>query len=376
MTYHFEYISETLKKIIEPATCKTHFFESELQVREFDNAFIAPYVSWDLSIGSVLDSRGNAVKDSECLEWKENGAYYDIHQSQKVRKKAIFIGFLLTVFGHSFTDNLRKLWFTKTNRFNEIVNEGAEVVYTTSWNLPLPETAKEIIKLTGFDISIAKHITDLSQYEVVYIPDNCYKSSPYGRLYSREYSLLINMIKESLQESQQVSPDKIYFTRSKFSGKKEYGEKAIERVFAQMGYTIIAPESYPIWQQIHFVNNCICFATTEGSIAHLSLFCKPGTEIVLLNKANYLNFHQVMINEFANLNVTYIEAHHSSKVDPEHPWWGPFYLCITKYLERYIGHPIIHVPYWIRFSYWRYTRNILYRCYNRGRKILNRVFMK
>ena len=117
------------------------------------------------------------------------------------------------------------------------------------------------------------------------------------------------------------------------------------------------------------LNQCKSFAATEGSVAHLSLFCPPKTNVVIINKAVYLNFHQVMINEYADLNVTYIEAHHSIKAHHEHPWWGPFYLCITRNLENYVGHPIPHLPHWLLPSYWEYSRNILYRCYNRVRKL-------
>ena len=144
-------------------------------------------------------------------------------------------------------------------------------------------------------------------------------------------------------------------------------------MFRRLGYEIIAPEDYSVIEQIQMVRNCDHFAATEGSVSHLSLFCRPHTDVVILCKANYLNFHQVMINEFADLDTTYVEAHHSSKVNAEYPWWGPFYLCVNRYLERFAKHPIFHLPYWARFSYWEYTRNILFRCIHRARKLLKRI---
>ena len=382
MTYNFSYISNELRDLIESATEQSHRFEDLLSFRQFDNAYIAPYIHWDQSIGCALDNTGTAILDSICKEWNECGDYYNIQQSQKEDNQVIFLGFFLNIFGHSYTDNLRKLWFIETEQFKSLIAFGAEVVYTTNRNEPLNNSVKELLRFAGYDISQARHITELTQFNKVFIPDNCLRATSYGRIYSKEYKNLIDRIKQSQIAKKQSNcsfPAKIYFTRSKYiadKNNKETGEQSIERVFKKNGFTIISPEDYTFSEQIQMVQNCHSFAATEGSVAHLCVFCNPHTDVVIINKANYLNFHQVMINEFANLNVTYIEAHHSSKVDPEHPWWGPFYLCITKYLERYIGHPIIHVPYWIRFSYWRYTRNILYRCYNRGRKILNRVFMK
>ena len=372
-SYNFSFISEYLKSIIEPATQVCHQFYDSLGLRSYTNAFIAPYYHWDQSIGCVIKGDGSIIHDSECLEWKENAAHYDLTNAKHRHKKAIFLGFLLTVFGHSFTDNLRKLWFLKTTICKQLLKDGAELVYTTSWNDPLPQHCREIIRLAGIDFSQAQHVTDLTQFDEVIVPDNCFRASSNGRLYCQAYTELIDCIKTNIPSSYKKPEDKIYFTRSSFSASSmnETGEKDIERVFKKMGYSIIIPERLSIIKQIQLVMNCRYLATTEGSVAHLSIFCKPGTNLIIINKANYLNFHQVMINEFAKLNVTYIEAHHSSKTDTIHPWWGPFYLCVTPFLEKFVQSPIPHLPYWLKFSYWEYSHGFfLRRCYNR----LLRVF--
>lgn len=368
--YDFGYISPKLRDIIEPATFQTHRFEKKLGYGFYKDAYVAPYYDWDESVGCVIDENGKVVKDSECIEWKENECCYQLEKTVCEHKKVIFLGFILTVFGHSFTDNLRKLWFLKTSECKSLMSEGVELVYTTNWNQPLPDIVIEMLGLAGCDISQASHITRLTRFDGVYIPDNSFVASKYGRLYCDEYDESIKQIKSNIP-SGKIGEEKIYFSRSKFSKgkKKEYGEKSIERLFKKMGYAIIIPEDFSIIEQIQMVQQCKSFATTEGSVAHLSLFCKPKTESVIVNKANYLNFHQVMINEYADLNVTYIEAHHSVKADKEHPWWGPFYLCVNRYLEHYVGHPIFHLPYWLRPSYWEYSCNIVYRCFNRVRKM-------
>lgn len=370
MICFFDYISPELRDIIEPATLQSHRFEKKLGFRIFRNAYVAPYYNWDKSIGCVIDENGKVVKDSECLEWKENECYYQLEKSVCEHKTVVFLGFILTGFGHSYTDDLRKLWFLETDECKTLLSKGADLVYTTSWNQPLPKHVVDMLGLAGYDITHACHIKDLTQFDEVYIPDNSFIASDYGRLYCDKYVEAINRIKNSVPNGKSWG-EKIYFSRAKFSKgkKKEFGEKSIERVFKKLGYTIVIPEDFSIIEQIQMLNQCKSFAATEGSVAHLSLFCPPKTDIVIINKAVYLNFHQVMINEYADLNVTYIEAHHSIKAHREHPWWGPFYLCINRNLERYVGHPILHIPYWLLPSYWEYSRNILYRCYNRIRKV-------
>ena len=374
MNYDFDFISQQLRAIIEPATHHTHKLEKKLDCRVYKNAYVAPYFDWDLSIGCVINENGKVVKDSECLEWKENERYYQLGKSVCKHKKVVFLGFILTGFGHSYIDDLRKLWFLETNECKTLLSEGAGLVYTTSWNRPLPKQVIEMLGLAGYDIARADHIKVLTRFDEVYIPDNSVIASDYGRLYCNEYIEAIDRIKKSIPNGN-VWGKKIYFSRTKFSKgrNKEYGENAIERVFNKMGYSIFIPEDYSIVEQIQMLKQCKSFAATEGSVAHLSLFCPPKTDVVIINKAVYLNSHQVMINEFADLNVTYIEAHHSIKALPEHPWWGPFYLCINRNLEKYAGRLLPHLPYWLLPSYWEYTRNILYRCYNRARKFFNRV---
>ena len=370
MVYNFDYISPKLKRILEPATLQPHYFQKKLGYRVYKNAYVAPYLHWVKSVGCVIDERGSVVKDSECIEWKENDRYYQLEKSVVEHKKVVFIGFLLSIFGHSYTDNLRKLWFLETNECRTLLSEGASLVYITNGNRPLPEPVIEMLGLAGFDITQACHIKKLTQFDEVYIPDNSIIASDYGRLYCDEYIEAIARIKNSVPIGK-VWGDKIYFSREKYtkSKKKEYGEKDIVRVFRKLGYAIVNPEEFSVVEQIQMLMQCKSFAATEGSVAHLSLFCPPKTKVVIINKAAYLNFHQVMINEFADLDVTYIEAHHSIKAHPECPWWGPFYLCINRNLERYVGHPIPHLPYWALPSYWEFSRNILYKCYNRMRKL-------
>ena len=371
MTYDFQYISEDLKRMIEPATRLSHFFEAQLGTRVFEDAWVAPYLHWDNSIGGVIGRDGAAVKDSECLEWKEDSAYYDTTDSLREHKRVIFLGFLLVGFGHAYTDDLRKLWFLKTDECKALVQEGYELVYTTSWNRPIPPAVWEVFQLAGLDLGGARHITRLTRFDTVVVPDNCFKAADTGRIYCKEFADLIGCINAAVPDRDMGVP-RVYFSRSHYMAgqSKERGEKDIERVFQKLGYQIVFPEEHSVSEQIQLVRNCDHFAATEGSIAHLSLFCRPDTDVVIINKANYLNFHQITINELAGLNVTYIEAHHSLRANPDHPWWGPFYLCVTRYLERFVQQPIPRLPYWIRFSYWAYSRNILFKVYNRSRKIL------
>ena len=135
---------------------------------------------------------------------------------------------------------------------------------------------------------------------------------------------------------------------------RDLGEKVLDKVFKRLGYQIIAPEKFTVNEQIWLLMNCKEVATTEGSIAHTAVFCNQGTNIVLIKKCNWVSMHQLVMNEVAKLNVTYIDAHHSCFCDKTEPWHGPFFMCITKELQNYVGHRIRHIPYFLSHSFFIY----------------------
>lgn len=158
------------------------------------------------------------------------------------------------------------------------------------------------------------------------------------------------------------------------SGFREFWEKSIERVFKKLGYRIIYPESLSVDDQITLLNNCKYFAATEGSISHSSIFCKPRTSVVIIRKSHLVYSYQLSINEMADLNVTYIDAHRSANLNKAVPYYGPFYLCINRNLERYVGHKILHLPYWLDPMWYVYiNHHRLQNWYNKIKSILKRL---
>lgn len=354
MKYNFDYVSPELRSLIEPATRESHYFQSELSFKEYDDSYIAPFYSWGESVGCALDSHGNDIDNclSECLT---NGRCYDIRKAETEHKTVIFLGYLISVYGHAYIDNLRSLWFLDTDDCKRLLEKGAELVYVAENNKPFTDPYVKIFQMAGFDIRKARLVDHLIKFDKVIIPDSSIISSEFGRLYCDAYSKTLDRVKSYISGIDGYPVyEKIYFTRSKFAMNRESGEESIEKYFSHAGYKVISPEQYPLDAQLQMVSSCSCFAATEGSIAHISLFCKPGTKVTIINKANYLNIHQVMINEMADLDVTYIQAHLSSMTNKECRWLGPFYLYPTRYLKKYFGFTLPCLPYWLKTDYMRY----------------------
>lgn len=354
MKYNFDYVSPELRAMIEPAAKESHCFQRELSYTEYTDSYIAPFVKWGDSVGCALDSHGNDI-DNQLSDCETDGSFFDLRTAETEHKTVIYLGYLIGIYGHAFTDNLRTLWFLDTDACRNLVENGAELVYNTDFNKPFSDTFVKIFQMAGFDIHKARLIDRLIKFDKVIIPDSSIITSEYGRLYCKAFSTILDRVRANFP-TKDGSPvyEKIYFTRSKFPHKKESGEEKIEDYFRRAGYTIISPEQYPLESQLQMVCNCSSFATTEGSIAHISLLCRPGTKVVIINKANYLNIHQVMINELADLDITYIQAHHSTLTHPVYQWLGPFFLYPTHYLRKFFGYKTPGLPFWLSKGYWSY----------------------
>lgn len=213
------------------------------------------------------------------------------------------------------------------------------MIYLTIDNLPQPNYVKRLFNLAGVDITDFELITEITQFEKIYVPDNSFIADNGQRYFTQPYIDTINSIKHSVASLSNKNnyPNKIYFTRTHIQSKRDFGEQSVENLFKKKGYVIIAPEEHSVEEQIAFLMNCSHFATTEGSISHNVVFCSKGTDVVIIRKCYDVNKYQMALNEVADANVTYIDAHNSIKTPDNAPWVGPFFMYPNKYIERFFG---------------------------------------
>ena len=155
----------------------------------------------------------------------------------------------------------------------------------------MPDFVFNILKLAGVDTSLIKSINKRTQFKNVIIPENSiqYIESK-GRFYFQEYYETIELIKINCTNIPTKTYQKVYFSRTALNQKgRDFGEKKLELNFKKHGYTIIYPEKIPLEQHINIAANCGCLAATESSASHHSVFCKPNTKMILLQKSNYVN---------------------------------------------------------------------------------------
>ena len=321
----------------------SHHKNKALSCRKLDNALIQP-CGWSFEenrlTGGVLDSENNFIDNSGFHEYYHIRAPYDSHEVTARHQVCIYIGCFMPIWGHCFTDSFAKMWFLKTKECASLLKDGAIIVYLTTDNNPPKQFLVDLFQEAGLNILNCEHITKLSRFDSLYIPDNCFyidKESG-NRFFTEEYNTIISDIHTRHAEKKGSFPAKLYFTRTKYkSGKQDYGERKIEAIFRESGYTIVAPEDYTVSQQLDFLAHCDIYASTEGSCSHNAVFCRPEATVIILKKSEYVNGYQLAINDVRMLNVKYVDVGKSIYCDKKEPWQGPFFIYPTAKLKSVLG---------------------------------------
>lgn len=344
---HLKYTTYDLAKVI-PVGLNNEDFRIRGGVLDVDNQYVVESAFHECEIVSRIVY--------PCLDI--NNDYSNIN--------AIYIGQQYACWGHAITDNLAKIWFLFTEEGKRLLSLGYKVVFTTIFNVDLPEYIKEIFDLLEIEYL---HIRHTSSFKKILIPQSSLLFDGNYRYFTEEFKNTINILKGKCNKNCNVAlEDKIYFSRSQWKSWVEMGENDVESLFVRKGYKVIYPENHTVLEQINMVSHANSFAATEGSIAHISMFASSSTKIQILMKANYVNSYQCCINQMADLDVEYINVNNSTKSHPTHPWWGPFYLFRTKELIQWSMLDIVYIPYYLKIGYYKYILNDLYEIIRRACK--------
>lgn len=363
---NLEYINPTLLGLAKKKFSKSYLKSGSLSCQFYSNALILPSkVDEKKYSGCVQHQDGSVIKNTTVHERCRDSYFVQETSADLSNEKVIFIGNFLGVWGHCITDNLKKLWFLKTEQCSQLLSNGWKCVYVTYSDDDVSPNFRHIVECLGLDFSKFKRVTCATKFSEVCVPDNSIVWENDNRYFYSQYTELINSLK--LKCSDLNGFDKIYLSRSRFSNyRKEIGEKNVERAFARQGYKIIYPEQYSFEDQLALMQSAKEIVVTEGSCAHNVVFCNSGTKVVILQKSNYFNEYQLFINELAGLQVVYVNAHHSVRVHKKYLFAGPFYICFTKELKSYLKIKFAW-PYFLRPSYYLYLfyDSLIVRCFDK-----------
>ena len=144
---------------------KNYFVDKKLHFRIIERGTIIPhkhmYVNgqWTWGFGGIVDNKNNFVKGSFVGEGGGE-VYTPMEEIQHSNLTVVYLGLLYPVWGHAITDNLRRVWFLKSDVINDYF-KNCPVVYLP-WGGVIYLSTRKI--LSGCSKLRASMPTDVSRF--------------------------------------------------------------------------------------------------------------------------------------------------------------------------------------------------------------------
>jgi hypothetical protein len=336
---NLDYIDAPLLEQTEAYLYRDCFSHKELTYSKLADAYVLPQKNLKGSRGiggGIVSVEGEFIESTSLHEGLGCAYPFDKNEVETKNEVAVYIGMIYPIWGHCITDGLKKLWFLRSAEYKSLVqNNKVVLIYTSPDHWNISGNYKEILGSLSINTALLRRIGNIQQYKTIYVPDDSIFIENGHRFFTKEYRETINNIVSSFEIEPQDVYDKVYFTRTNMGSKRDYGEILIEDYLKSRGYKIIAPEKLTFKEELTILQECKTFVSTVGSISHNVLFCKDGTNVVLLRNCADDNGYQPVANNMHNINLTYIDVNLSIFPNVKSPWGGPFFIYVSNNLQRF-----------------------------------------
>lgn len=308
---------------------------------KIEQGYILPHKDSDnrtYGLGGVLRQDGSFVEESAFIlpmnqggiaDW---GGQYSFDQSgcEICDRDVIFAGFINNnEWGHFIADWSVRLWYPL------LYDDQSDIIFCSRMDFELHRNIKRVLELSGIRldrISIIRKSDPVVQFRSISIPESSVTKEGYREEYKLLFKKAVDKVVDINRQKIMFS-GRIYLSRTALHPCKEYGEKRLEQSFRNMGYTIIHPEQLTVDEQLGYYCGCGTMASIEGSAAHNIVFCRKGTEQIILEKQHIKNIRQTMLNRLYENKVHYIKCYPGTcfrEISTE----GPFLVGRTN---KYLG---------------------------------------
>ncbi len=275
-----------------------------LRVTEVEAGVILPAVEIPCKdntayLGGVLDKNGNFVPESATPRNKPEKALtagYALDKEPAYRDETVIYGGVLYEFyGHVLLETSARLWYYfkhNPNKYRVVfdVVPGARGKF------------REFFELWDIPYNDDTFITEPTRYKRVIVPE---EASRYATSWHQDYAIPFEYMKSKVQAGKY---EKIYFTRTHLLRNPVCGETQIEDIFRRNGFSVVAPETLSLREQISLLKGCKCLACFAGTLACQVLFCENGASRIVLNRAfEPAEAHQIF-DQLKGLHTTTVDV--------------------------------------------------------------------
>ncbi|MBR6713469.1 MAG: glycosyltransferase family 61 protein [Selenomonadaceae bacterium] len=312
-----------------------YFSGKELGFRTIERGTILPHNhtgddgkwTW-LGLGGIVDSNGEFIKES-FIHTGVGGAYKP-ESVLKSPKTVIYLGISYYIWGHCLTDNIRRLWFLKSEFMEQFKNCPIVYIAWDKYDIEYQQNFKRLLEILGVDVSRLQKITQPTQFDKIILPDEAFYVDN-RRRFTKEYCEMIERVRDfALKNRTPVANKKVYY----FHGRNQIGEERLAQYFKAKGYKIIPPENLTLDEQLNWLINCESFASTLGSCAHNSIFLRDGTETIFIPRSSdRFTVYQQALNQIRPLKDFYVD----SSMSVFNQAFGVYCYIVSRQLKEFFG---------------------------------------
>ena len=294
---------------------KNYLRTEPLEIVKVTNGTVLPMVNLSSNdimynhayLGGVVDENGKYINLSAFRARPIGGYDYNKEDTILTDKQVVYLGYFFSQWGHLLVDGLARMWYLTKYDLKDFYYA---IVDRAGRNRCLSGNLLRLICLLGISEDRILIVNKPTVFKEIVIPE---RSLCPGKYYTREYTDTVDrMINSVCKDRKYINYKykKIFFSRKKIVGFSytEIGNKNIEKFFKKNGFKIIYPERCTPEEQIAYIHNCDMFASADGSIAHNLIFARPKTEAIILNRRNYVNTPQYILNQTRNISSIYIDV--------------------------------------------------------------------
>ena len=327
---------------------ENHFSDKKLGFQVIEGGIILPQ-EWDLhggGSGGIIDAEGNFIERSSVHAGF--GYSYPAPEVEESDETVIYFGMLIHVWGHCLTDDIKRVWFLKSEIFRQDF-KNCPVVYVPSFYGIVPNLAR-LLEILEIKVENLREIKNPTKFKKIILPDESFfldkgalqnyhctiegsKNNFQGFEYSfftQEYFDTVEQVRHFAKKNFTPLAQKKFFL---YSGKMQCGEEYLSEYFSAKGYEEINPAELTLDEQLNIFANCESFASVVGSISHNIIFLQDKTQTILIpRRASSWNVYQAALDQLQDLEIFYIDSSMSIYAKSQD---GPFCYIISEQLQKF-----------------------------------------
>ena len=261
-----------------------------------------------------------------------------VSADMRLRGKTLYGGWLRKIWGHFLMGGLARMWAATVPDFLDGIDN---VLFFSNdfTDGQLQGNYLEIMQLLGVADKMVVCRCNV-EVEHLFVPEISFEHDRFNSAECKAtFGLIRSRAMDGAAESRREKTRKLFLTRSllKDAGIDEVNLDKVERMFADNGFEIVAPERLSVSGLVRMFSEASEIASVSGSTAHNFVFAPDGndTRFIIMERHAMPNTFQINIDDFKGIYPLYVDASYmpvfSSSQD------RPVLFAMTQELQSFVS---------------------------------------